>query len=413
MAGKKKGIFARIIEGPERSEDYARKTMPGNRWALGWSLFTTNIIKLLKINLLMVLFISPMLLAFMFRTMLISNQSYYAPFSQNMGIGYPMHPMLAGREQEIVLYTDMVIFALMMPLSLIASIGLSGGFYVMRNMVWTEGVFVTSDFWTGVKKNYKWIFLTTLFFVLIFGLTFISIDLANYQLSLNASSGIMFKISKIVCYIFLVFASCVYFLMLTMGVTYKLKFWQNLSNGVILALGLLPMNAFFLALGALPFVLLFMDITSIFFAMGVLLVVFISLSVFTLIWTNYSHWVFDEFINDKVAGAKKYRGIYKDGVSLAPEQFVYKKSNMTAKPVKPITDYDVEIAILPESYSRADLLKLAESKKLMIEDSDRYAEEHKNDYADIESEVDDFMQGEAQSTKKENTKKKNKNKGKK
>ncbi len=406
MATKKKGLFSRLIEGPERSEDYARRTLPSNRWSLGLSLATTNFSKLIKINLLMVLFISPLLLAFIFREILIGNQSYLAPFSQNLGIGYPMHPFLGGREQEIVLYTDILIAIIMFALSFVASIGLSGGFYVMRNMVWTEGVFVSSDFWSGVKKNYKWVCLTTAFFTFVFAVTFISIDLANYQLALNMAYGTAFKISKIVCFIFLVFACCVYFLMLTMGVTYKLKFWQNLSNAVILAFGLLPLNAFFLALASIPFLLFFAEVSSIIFAMGLLFAVFLSLSLFTLIWTNYSHWVFDEFINDRVAGAKKYRGIYKKGVDIEPEKFVYKKTTMTAKPVKPITDYDVEIAILPESYSRADLLKLEESKKLMMEDSDRYAEEHKNDYADVESEVDDFMNEDVEKSKKQKKSKK-------
>ena len=35
------------------------------------------------------------------------------------------------------------------------AIGISGGAYVMRNMVWTEGIFVANDFWRGVKLNYK------------------------------------------------------------------------------------------------------------------------------------------------------------------------------------------------------------------------------------------------------------------
>mgnify|MGYP003304268184 CR=1 FL=1 len=51
MATKKRGIFSKLIEGPERSEDYARKTLPTNRWSLGWDLFKTNFGKIFKINL--------------------------------------------------------------------------------------------------------------------------------------------------------------------------------------------------------------------------------------------------------------------------------------------------------------------------------------------------------------------------
>ena len=38
----KKGFIARLIEGPERSESYARSTLPTNRWSLGWDVFKTN-----------------------------------------------------------------------------------------------------------------------------------------------------------------------------------------------------------------------------------------------------------------------------------------------------------------------------------------------------------------------------------
>ena len=64
---KKKGLFAKIIEGPEMSEDYARSTLPSSRWALGWDLIKTNFGKLVKINLLMFLFLFPLFLYSNFR----------------------------------------------------------------------------------------------------------------------------------------------------------------------------------------------------------------------------------------------------------------------------------------------------------------------------------------------------------
>ena len=116
-----------------------------------------------------------------------------------------------------------------------------------------------------------------------------------------------------------------------------------------------------------------------------------GLSIAALIWTNYSQWAFDEFLNDKIAGAKKYRGIYKQNVSNDPEEFVYKKSKLS-KAIKPVTDYDVEIAELPEMFTRADLQKLAESKKRMIEDSEKYAKEH--NLENSTTDIDEFMEKE-------------------
>ena len=409
MATKRKGIFTRLVEGPERSEDYARKTLPKNRWALGFSIFTTNFTKLLKINLLILLFVFPIFLALFFREALISSQASNSPFAQNLGFGYPFIPSLTGREEEIIIYSNAITCVLIVLLSFVASVGIAGGVYVMRNMVWTEGVFVGADFWIGVKKNYKWVMLTTLAFTLFIALTIFSINLSDYQLAFSSKWDVVFVISKIIAYVLIVFFTIVYAYTLTMGVTYKMTFWQNFKNAVILTFGLIPFNVFYFALGALPILLLLTNVGSLTFAIGVMLVIFISLSFFLLVFTNYSHWVFDEFINDRVAGAKKYRGIYKQNASKEVERFVYKKSNFAKKPVKPITDTDIEIAVLPESYSRSDLIKLQESKDRMIEDSANYEKEHIKEYL----EALDEEPANDEETKKEASTKKPSQKGKK
>lgn len=414
MATKRKGIFTKLIEGPERSEDYARKTLPKNRWSLGVSIFTTNFTKIIKINLLILLFVFPIFFALFFREALISSQASNSPFSQNLGFGYPFIPSLRGREEEIMVYSNVFTCVLIIILSFLASVGISGGVYVMRNMVWTEGVFVGADFWIGVKKNYKWVMLTTLAFSLFISLTVFSIDLSNYQLALSSKWDWVFIVSKIVAYVAIAFFTIVYLFMLTMGVTYKITFWQNFRNAIILAFGLLPFNAFFVVLASLPFLLLLTNIGSITFSIGVMLVIFISLAFFLLVFTNYSQWTFDEFINDRVAGAKKYRGIYKQNASNEVERFVYKKSNFAKKPIKPITDNEIEIAVLPESFSRNDLIKLQESKDRMIEDSAEYEREHMKEYLDAQNEVDELISSDnKKETTKKQTKKTNDKKGKK
>ena len=85
---------------------------------------------------------------------------------------------LVGREEEIVIYSNVLTCALIVLLSFLASVGIAGGVYVMRNMVWTEGVFVGADFWIGVKKNYKTVMLSTLAFTLFLSLTIFSINLS-------------------------------------------------------------------------------------------------------------------------------------------------------------------------------------------------------------------------------------------
>ena len=393
MARKRKGLFTRIIEGPERSEDYARKTLPSSRWSLGWDLFKTNLGKLVKINLLTLLFVFPLFLLIYFRNLLMQSQAYESVFSRNLGVGYPAIPsiQLLGVAESIVFKADITFFVLLFALSFIISIGIAGGFYVMRNLVWTEGVFVVSDFWRGVKKNYLVTLKSTLLTVFVIAMTVLTVDLANIQIAVNSNLKWLFVIIKVVGIILALVLIIVYLFKLTLGVTYKLRFFALVRNSVILSIGLIPFNLFFAAFACSPFLLLLIDQTSILFMLGIILIVFLGISVFMLIWTNYSQWVFDEVINDNVAGAKKYRGIHKKGQVKETESFVYKKNVLTAKPVKPITDDEVEIHALPENYSRADLIRLQESKDFMIEDSERYAEEKLKEMEDKKA-VENFME---------------------
>lgn len=392
MAKKKKGIFTRLVEGPERSEDYARKTMPSNRWSLGWSLFGDNLGKIVKINLLMLLFIFPVLLVFYFRNVLIEVQAQNAPFSQNLGFGYPaIHPgFIVGAAEKIVFRSDLISVIIMLVLTLYVSVGISGGLYVMRNLVWTEGVFVASDFWAGVKKNYKTVLPTTVLFVFLFGLSILTIDLCNIQTAIDSNLAWLFTIVKIINYVLIAVYIIIYLYMLSIGVTYKHGFIGKLRNALILTIALIPVNAFFVAFAFIGFYMLLAQKSSILFTIGLVMVIFLAFSVFALIWTNYTQWVFDEFVNDTVKGAKKYRGMSKQTASETTE-FVYKKNAVSTRKVKPITDYDVEIATLPESYSRADLLRLQESKDKMIEDSARYEEEHKDEISDDKTAIDEIM----------------------
>ena len=62
MAQQKKGLITRLLEGKEKSEEYARSTLPTNRWQLFWDIFKGNFGKIVKVNLLTLIFFIPMVL---------------------------------------------------------------------------------------------------------------------------------------------------------------------------------------------------------------------------------------------------------------------------------------------------------------------------------------------------------------
>lgn len=365
---KKKGFIARMIEGPERSEDYARSTMPGNRWELGWGILRDNFGKLFGLNLLMLLFFLPIILLVLWRYMQVQYYAVIMPFSGNIGLGYPSVPNMVGFTEQIYFIVDRSIFMLIPFAGIIASVGLSGGMYVMRNMVWAEGVFVGKDFWSGVKKNFFNVFLSTLLYTVLLFVGVISIRMGNL---INASDPRWYvTLSIIMGYVLLAFFSIVYLYMLTFGVTYKLKFRNLVKNSCIMTIGLLPVNLFFAAFALVSIVL--MVIGGIFTMIGVTAFIVLGLSGAALIWTNYSQWAFDKFINDQVPGAVKNRGIYSKKESTEERDFSFERSTLGKRPVKPVTDYDVELVELPENFSRADLRRLEESKEAMRRDSDEY-----------------------------------------
>ena len=59
--GKIGGLINRMIMGSEKSEGYARSTLPSNRWGLFWDILKGSWTRLLGVNLLILLFFIPLI----------------------------------------------------------------------------------------------------------------------------------------------------------------------------------------------------------------------------------------------------------------------------------------------------------------------------------------------------------------
>ena len=209
MAKQKKGFIARMIEGPERAEGYARSTLPGNRWELGWDVFKTNTGKLVGLNLLTFLFFIPLFAIVFLRYMQVLYLASESPFSQNIGLGYPALPSSAGLSESIYLSANLYTLAFLPIAAAIASVGISGLMYVMRNMVWAEGVSVGSDFWAGVKKNYVTVLLTSLAYSVIMFLIVMSVSYVNYANAAGEGHWLL-TVSNVMSYIMAVLFTIMY-----------------------------------------------------------------------------------------------------------------------------------------------------------------------------------------------------------
>lgn len=387
----KKGFIAKIIEGPERSETYARSTLPTNRWELGWDVFKTNKGKLFGLNLLTLLFCLPLVALFVMRYVLKTVDIAIFPFTQNMGIGYPAYPVTSGLQAQLALNVNVEFFKFVIIGVAFLAVAISGGFYVMRNMVWAEGVMVASDFFKGVKQNYFVVFFSLLFYTVIMAASVLSLNMSSVLIATGGGIKWLLVVAQVLTYVIMAIATMMVFYMITLGITYKLSFGALIRNSFILTIALVPTNVFFIAFSAVWLLLLLLGkVMPLFLIIGIFMVFIWGISLFMLVWTDYSNWVFDTYVNDKVPGAKKNRGIYKPSANdnAEDENAVIERSKLTSRPIKPITDTEVEIYELPTSFSRADLQKLEETKEAMRRDSDKYAEEHKNDVAPT---IDELM----------------------
>ncbi len=383
--GKKRGILDKIYFGSEKSETYARNSLPSNRWELFWDVFKNSFWRLCLVNLLMLLSLLPLFALLIFRYMIKGSLGNAVPFAQCFGVGYFAPSSLIGFDENIAFNANLLAFVFLPLVAAIGALGISGGAYVIRNMVWTEGIFVANDFWKGIKQNYKQIFLVLLVYSLFLYLGIVVISLIDELITTNIGLKWLLIIGKIVSILVIAIISIMVLHQITMSVTYELSFFGLVKNSFLFTIGLFVQNIIFILAMAIPIILIYLG--SFFMVIGILIFILFGISYMLLCWTDYCHWIYDKFINDKISGAKKNRGIYakiteSDSGALKKykEQMDSFGSSMYARrPIKPITDEELTIEDLPESFSRSDLEKLNESKKALYEDNLKYIEEHKDD----------------------------------
>ena len=396
---EKKGLVARWLEGKERSEDYARSTLPTSRWALFWDILKGRFGKLVLVNLLMVVTFLPLVAVIVWRALVMGTQEIIGPYGSGLGVGYPVLPNVVGVAQMSIFQMDLLFFALFLPAGAIAALGISGGGYIIRNLIWTEGIFVANDFVRGIRRNYWNVFEAVVFFTIVLFLARTMGNLADWLVAVGSPSAGWLIASKVIGYVFVAFALLISFWMISLGISYKQGPWALFRNSVVMTVGTFPQTIIFAALATWPFFLTIFGGTLL-MVIGMLILLFFGISYALLVWLDYSQWAFDRFVNPNM-GIASGRGLYnKDKAKSAPAQpqpmdesaamreyrrqiVSHGKSKLVSRPIKPIDD-DLEVYQLPDSFSREDLQKLRESKEAIEEDTKAFEEEHKDDERYVE-----------------------------
>lgn len=365
---QKKGLIYRLTMGKDNLPDFTPDKLPGTRFQLFKDVFFNRLGAIVKINLLVLLFCLLAIAWVLIMNMIKTADGSLLPYSGNIGAGtgLPVTDVIALGQQRAFQF-DMQMYLVLIPCIMIASIGLSGAFYVMRRLVWGEGTSVASHFFRGIKMNFLPFLWSSLFAGLSLFLVMANIGIYNNMDEIHIAWRIVGIAVSVIQ--FLLLLSMLIFLT-TQAVTYKLKTFALIKNSFLFAIALLPTNLIMLILSAIP-VIIMMILPSFLFVFGLLIFALLGFAYIILVWTVYAHWAYDKFINDRVEGAVKNRGMYKKteaDVKAAEERDRKNKNirfNNPKKRPKKITSIDEgeTFTPLPTSFSRADLLKLEQEKE--------------------------------------------------
>ena len=390
-------MIARWLEGKERSE-VTRSRLPENRFTLFWDLLRGRFGRLMLVNLFVLITCAPLVIVVFARYMAILSQQQFGPYGAGLLIGYPVIPDLVGMAEYTRLNSDILFVALMIPASMIAAAGLSGGMYLIRNLIWTEGVFDIRDFFRGIKHNFFSAFEGCVIFTVVLFLAQMSGNFSDYYRAMGNSSAGWMMASKIIGYLIMSLMIPVCLWMVALGVNYKQSPWTLFRNAFVMTIGTFPQTIVFTAAAIAPvFLLLFGN--GFWISIGLAFYITIGFSWFMLVWMSYCQWAFDKFLNPiltaktgRAFGGKDEKKEVKETEPLSDEAALRElrrvlvsqgKSKLLSRPIETIDD-GVELYQLPESFSRDDLRRLKESKTEMAGGVKQFEEKHKNEEKYVE-----------------------------
>lgn len=204
-----------------------------------------------------------------------------------------------GDELSTLFINDIFYAIFIVPSALIFFIGLAGIYRIIRNYIWAEGVIFGSDFFIGIKQNWKHFLLSGL----IMSLLFYGVYLATVYISVP-----FLKYLPLVIVIMFIYPVILIHMNLT--VIYKNSYLHQLKNAFIIYLKrcyvYLPL---FLLAVIVPVILMSFSIPLIVKYIIIFVFIYLFIPVFVLSFSLYSMHQFDEMINKE-----NHKELYRKGL---------------------------------------------------------------------------------------------------
>ena len=204
---------------------------------------------------------------------------------------------------SLIFYSMLV----MLPCMVIGFIGLAGAFYVAKKMVWQEGISLASDFFKGIKENWKHAVINGV----IFGLVLFGLIVGGSYLYIYAQVAPVVKgigLGALIL-LFLMFGMVIA-LNFTQGVYYENPYGVTLKNSFSF-LGLLNWKVFLIYLLSTGVVVTLGLFNLLTLAIGLILFAVLN-SVVIVLYTLVSHSAFDKYINKEHYPDMVGKGLYKN-----------------------------------------------------------------------------------------------------
>ena len=269
------------------TDDEALRSLPHNRKEVFFDLLRNRKMTLFALSCCTFMFFIPL-----------AVDLFYFNFLESIAIANEKYEYLFS-----LLFYSMLI---MLPCMIIGFIGLAGGFYASKKLVWQEGTAIALDFFDGIKQNWKRAIINgALFGIALFGV----VVGGSYLLIYSPTSPVWCGIGIGALILLYVVLGMVVALNFTQDVYYQNPFSATMSNSFrfLALLNWKVLVLFLLSTGVITTLCCFNFITL---AVGMFLFAILN-SLVLVIYTLISHSAFDKYINFEHHPEMVNKGLYK------------------------------------------------------------------------------------------------------
>ena len=266
----------------------AYKTLPRNRKEVFFDLLKHRKMTLFALSCFTFMFFIPL-----------AVDLFYFNFLENVAIANDKLDYLF----SLIFYSMLI----MLPCMLVGFIGLAGAFQVAKKLVWQEGIVLSTEFFQGVKENWKHALINGMIFgITLFGLVVGSSYLMIFSREMPILCGVGIG-AFVVIFLFLAMSIAVFF---TQDVYYANTYMSTLKNSFrfLALLNWKILVIFLLSTGALISLCALNLITL---SIGLFLFAILN-SVVVVLYTLVSHDAFDKYINKDNYPDMVGKGLYKN-----------------------------------------------------------------------------------------------------